>query len=88
VRFQPELGLKELEYAINTLERQIRDAVPQMKKIFVEPDSDYDAAGSGSRQQLEQPRFFAGDREEIGSFCGVETRDLQDACRVRSKSGG
>ena len=43
VRFSPELGLRELEYAINTLERQIRDAVPQMKKIFVEPDSDYDA---------------------------------------------
>jgi len=44
VRFSPELKLRELEYAINTLERQIRDALPQMKKIFVEPDSDYDSS--------------------------------------------
>jgi len=44
VRFSPELKLRELEYAINTLERQIRDALPQMKKIFVEPDSEYDSS--------------------------------------------
>jgi cation diffusion facilitator family transporter len=43
VRFTPELDLKGLEQAINELEVRIRDAVPQMKKIFVEPDSDYDA---------------------------------------------
>lgn len=43
VRFTPELDLKGLEQAINELETRIRDAVPQMKKIFVEPDSDYDA---------------------------------------------
>jgi cation diffusion facilitator family transporter len=43
VRFTPELGLRELEQAINGLEQRIRAAVPQMKKIFVEPDSDYDA---------------------------------------------
>jgi cation diffusion facilitator family transporter len=43
VRFAPELGLKQLEQAINELEQRIRAAVPEMKKIFVEPDSDYDA---------------------------------------------
>ena len=43
VRFTPELDLKGLELAINELEQRIRAAVPQMKKIFVEPDSDYDA---------------------------------------------
>ena len=42
VRFTPELDLKGLELAINELEQRIRAAVPQMKKIFVEPDSDYD----------------------------------------------
>lgn len=43
VRFSPELQLRELEVAINQLEQQIRAALPQMKKIFVEPDSEYDA---------------------------------------------
>jgi len=43
VRFVPELGLTELERAINELEERIRSALPQMKKIFVEPDSRYDA---------------------------------------------
>jgi cation diffusion facilitator family transporter len=43
VRFSPELGLRELEQAINLLENQIRSALPQMKKIFVEPDSEYDS---------------------------------------------
>jgi cation diffusion facilitator family transporter len=44
VRFEPELGLKELEGAINELEQRIREALPMMKKIFVEPDSSYDAS--------------------------------------------
>lgn len=44
VRFTPELDVKGLERAINELEVRIREAVPQMKKIFVEPDSDYDAS--------------------------------------------
>ena len=43
VRFAPELGLPELERAIDDLEERIRSALPQMKKIFVEPDSRYDA---------------------------------------------
>lgn len=44
VRFTPDLGLRELEQAINELELRIRAQLPQMKKIFVEPDSDYDAS--------------------------------------------
>src|SRR4051812_19737167 len=44
VRFRPELGLKQLEKAINELELRIRAELPQMKKIFVEPDSEYDAS--------------------------------------------
>jgi cation diffusion facilitator family transporter len=43
VRFAPELGLQDVERAINELEERIRSALPQMKKIFVEPDSSYDA---------------------------------------------
>jgi cation diffusion facilitator family transporter len=43
VRFTPQLTLKDLEDAINQLEARIREALPQMKRIFVEPDSFYDA---------------------------------------------
>jgi cation diffusion facilitator family transporter len=43
VRFQPEMALKDLERAINGLEERIRSELPMMKKIFVEPDSEYDA---------------------------------------------
>lgn len=43
VRFAPQLGLEGVEGAINDLEARIRAALPQMKKIFVEPDSVYDA---------------------------------------------
>jgi cation diffusion facilitator family transporter len=43
VRFAPDLGLQEVERAINELEDRIRSSLPQMKKIFVEPDSSYDA---------------------------------------------
>jgi cation diffusion facilitator family transporter len=43
VRFTPDLGLRQLEKAINELELRIRAELPQMKKIFVEPDSEYDA---------------------------------------------
>jgi cation diffusion facilitator family transporter len=44
VRFTPDLDLKQLEKAINELELRIRAELPQMKKIFVEPDSEYDAS--------------------------------------------
>jgi cation diffusion facilitator family transporter len=44
VRFEPGLDLRQLELAINELETRIRAELPQMKKIFVEPDSHYDAS--------------------------------------------
>jgi divalent metal cation (Fe/Co/Zn/Cd) transporter len=43
VSFAPGLDLPQLESAINELEERIRRELPQMKKIFVEPDSQYDA---------------------------------------------
>lgn len=39
VRFEPGLSLPEAEAAIDDLEQRIRDEVPVMKKIFIEPDS-------------------------------------------------
>jgi cation diffusion facilitator family transporter len=43
VSFAAELTLAEVEGAINELEERIRQELPQMKKIFVEPDSRYES---------------------------------------------
>ncbi|MEI9954213.1 MAG: cation diffusion facilitator family transporter [Pseudomonadota bacterium] len=44
VRFEPEMALEEVERVIDAIEARVRADVPEMSKIFVEPDSDYDAA--------------------------------------------
>jgi cation diffusion facilitator family transporter len=41
VRFQRDLALPEIEKVIDQLEANVRAQVPIMKRIFVEPDSDY-----------------------------------------------
>jgi cation diffusion facilitator family transporter len=43
VRFRPKMPLEELELVIDEIESRLRAELPEMKKIFVEPDSDYDA---------------------------------------------
>lgn len=43
VRFAPGLDLKGVEAVINDLEERLRAQLPQMKRIFIEPDSAYDA---------------------------------------------
>jgi hypothetical protein len=42
VRFRDGMSVGEIESAINTLEERIRTAVPEMTRIFVEPDGFYD----------------------------------------------
>jgi cation diffusion facilitator family transporter len=44
VRFEPKMALEEVERVIDDIEARVRAAEPAMSKIFVEPDSDYDAA--------------------------------------------
>jgi cation diffusion facilitator family transporter len=44
VRFQGGFQLADVERVIDDLEQRIRAAYPAMKRIFVEPDGDYDAA--------------------------------------------
>jgi cation diffusion facilitator family transporter len=44
VRFQGGFQLADVERAIDELEERIRAAYPAMKRIFIEPDGDYDAA--------------------------------------------
>ena len=44
VRFEPKMMVEDVERVINDIEARVRAEVPQMSKIFVEPDSEYDAA--------------------------------------------
>ncbi|NUO51425.1 MAG: cation transporter [Polyangiaceae bacterium] len=44
VRFADGLSLEEVEKVTDRLEEAVRAKLPMMKRIFVEPDSDYDAA--------------------------------------------
>ncbi len=42
VRFSPSLDLPAVERVTDELEGRVRDRIPAMSRIFVEPDSDYD----------------------------------------------
>ena len=44
VRFTPQTKLEDLERIIDDIEERIRASEPRMKRIFIEPDSDYDPA--------------------------------------------
>jgi len=48
VRFRPAMPLEELERVIDDIEARVRAELPEMKKIFVEPDSDYDSERDAS----------------------------------------
>lgn len=43
VRFEPNMALERIESVIDDIEARVRESVPEMRRIFVEPDSDYDA---------------------------------------------
>jgi cation diffusion facilitator family transporter len=45
VAFDPELNVGKVEEVIDEIERRVRDKQPEMKKIFVEPDSKGDLRG-------------------------------------------
>ncbi|HET9933929.1 MAG TPA: cation transporter dimerization domain-containing protein, partial [Polyangiaceae bacterium] len=42
VRFQAGASLPDVERTINQVEERIRAAEPRMRRIFVEPDAEYD----------------------------------------------
>jgi cation diffusion facilitator family transporter len=52
VAFDPAIKLADLEAVIDEIERRIRAALPEMKKIFVEPDSRGDLRGVGPQSRL------------------------------------
>ncbi|MEJ7732945.1 MAG: cation diffusion facilitator family transporter [Polyangiaceae bacterium] len=45
VAFEPGSSLDQVEKVTDDIERRVRDKIPMMKKIFVEPDSDGDRRG-------------------------------------------
>jgi cation diffusion facilitator family transporter len=49
VRFREGMSLGEIESAINVIEGRVRAAVPEMTRIFIEPDSVYDEAKDPER---------------------------------------
>ena len=40
IRFAADLSVAEVEQAVDDLEARVRERVPIMKRIFVEPDGD------------------------------------------------
>jgi cation diffusion facilitator family transporter len=50
VAFVPDLTVAKVEEVINEMERRIRGEQPQMKKIFVEPDSHGDMRGVATKE--------------------------------------
>jgi cation diffusion facilitator family transporter len=55
VRFRSGSTLAEVEAAVNELEARVRAACPEMKRIFVEPDSGYDETKDPARMTLHSP---------------------------------
>jgi cation diffusion facilitator family transporter len=50
VRFRPRMLVEEVERVIDDVEARVRADQPEMKKIFIEPDSDYDESQDAARQ--------------------------------------
>jgi cation diffusion facilitator family transporter len=49
VGFDPSLSLSDIEAAIDRIEGRVREEVPKMKHIFLEPDTKYDPAKDAER---------------------------------------
>jgi len=78
IAFSPELRVAEIETATNELEARLRAELPDMKKIFVEPDS----AGDGRGWFLR----IVG-REGAMSGCPGQGRGVRDRCGVVDFAG-
>ena len=64
VHFIQTLELDAVEEAINRVEETIREQLPEMKHIFIEPDSHYDAAKDiAAGERFAVPRPDPGDPE-------------------------
>lgn len=55
VAFDPSMHVGDVEKTINEIERRVRDRLPMMKKIFIEPDSKGDLRGVEPTRQAAAP---------------------------------
>jgi cation diffusion facilitator family transporter len=55
VAFRPKMPVEEVEDTINEMERRIRDQMPHMRKIFIEPDSHGDGRGLAPSEGSRKP---------------------------------
>jgi cation diffusion facilitator family transporter len=55
VKFRSGSTLAEVEACVNELETRVRATCPEMKRIFVEPDSGYDESKDPARMSLHSP---------------------------------
>jgi cation diffusion facilitator family transporter len=55
VKFRAGSTLADVEVAVNELESRVRAVCPEMKRIFVEPDSGYDESKDPTRMTLHAP---------------------------------
>ena len=55
IAFRPDMRVAEVEDTINALEAKLRAAMPEMRKIFVEPDSQGDGRGLEVRESGKLP---------------------------------
>ncbi|MBO6934451.1 MAG: cation diffusion facilitator family transporter [Deltaproteobacteria bacterium] len=56
IHFDRELGIGDVEGAINRIETAIRKEMPEMKRIFIEPDSHYDASKDEAGLAVARPQ--------------------------------
>ncbi|MEO6419984.1 MAG: cation diffusion facilitator family transporter [Polyangiaceae bacterium] len=54
IAFRPDIKLRELEETTNLIEAKLRAVMPQMRKIFIEPDSKGDGRGLKSARALSE----------------------------------
>jgi len=54
VRFPPKMAVEDVERVINDIEARVRAEVPEMSKILVEPDSEYDESRDLSLRPVQE----------------------------------
>jgi divalent metal cation (Fe/Co/Zn/Cd) transporter len=62
VAFEPGSSLEQVEKVTDDIERRVRERIPMMKKIFVEPDSDGDRRGVVRAEVAEAAPAAASER--------------------------
>jgi len=63
IAFRPDMRVLEVESVTNVIEDKLREALPHMQKIFIEPDSEGDGRGLGVRARAHVAKEESAPRE-------------------------